>query len=135
MKHEAPKLVFIVDDDPVFTAALSTFLSNQIPNVDIRTFPTGEACMHEMHLNPLVIILDYILNSEFPYAWNGMQVLKKIEHSYPSTNIVIISAQENVEVALDFIRQGAFEYVMKNAKALPTIKDILMDVIDDESTY
>ena len=129
------KLVFIVDDDPIFLKGLSEFLLREIPGLKVKTFATGEACMHEMHLNPMAVVLDYYLNAEFPYAWSGMQVLKKIDDSFPATRIIIMSAQKNVETAIECLRQGAIEYVTKNEKALHAIKDILMNVVDDAIEY
>lgn len=135
MTSSENKLVFIVDDDPVFTKGLEEYLSAEIPGIKTRSFSTGEACLHEMYLNPMVIILDYYLNSEFPYAWNGEEILKKIEGSFPGSKIIIISSQKNVEVAVECLRHGAYEYVTKNEKALPAIKNILLDIIDNGIEY
>jgi two-component system OmpR family response regulator len=135
METNANKLIYIVDDDPVFLKMLQAFLLKEVPGIEIKTFPTGEACMHEMYQNPLAVILDYSLNSEFPYAWNGVQVLKRIDQAFPSANIIIVSSQTKVEVALDCIRQGALEYVMKDEKSFESIKQLLLNLIDDLVEY
>jgi len=135
METTENKLVFIVDDDPVYTKLIHEYLIREVPDVQIKTFPTGEACLHEMFQNPIAIVLDYYLDSEFPYAWTGEQILKKIELSFPSTSVIIISAQESMEVALNCVKQGAREYVIKNEKALSQIKKVLLDIIDDATVY
>ncbi len=135
METSEKKLVFIVDDDPLYSKVMSEFFTKEIPHLEVKLFSTGEACLHEMYLNPVAVILDYYLDSEFEYAWNGIQILKKILLAYPSSNIIIISAQENMETALNCVKQGALEYVIKNEKALWAIKKTLLDVIDDTVEY
>ena len=130
MKNEKEILVFIVDDDPIYLKTLEVFLIKEIPDVSIKTFSTGEACLHEMHLDPDILILDYYLNSEFPYAWDGIQVMKKISWHYPYTTIIMLSSQQNIETAMDSINEGAFEYVIKNEKAFLKIKNTVLNVID-----
>src|SRR5438270_557970 len=70
--------IFIVDDDPLFLKALQLSISGKLPSAEIRIFQTGENCLQQMRLKPDIVILDYYLNSEIPYAWNGMYILKHI---------------------------------------------------------
>ena len=130
MKTTKEILVFIVDDDPVYLKMLEIFLAKEIADIKIKTFPTGEACLHEMHLNPDILILDYYLNSEFPYAWDGIKVMKKISFSYPYTSIIILSAQQSIETAMETISEGAQEYIVKNEKAFPKIKSSIMNLVE-----
>jgi DNA-binding NtrC family response regulator len=124
-------LVFIVDDDAMFCKALENYLKNEISGLAIRSFPNGEACLHEMHLNPDVVLLDYRLDSEFPYAWDGLQVLKKIGQLDPGISVVILSAGENLEIAMDCINTGAVEYVVKNEHAFEKVKKVILNLKDE----
>jgi two-component system OmpR family response regulator len=124
-------MVFIVDDDALFCKALEFYLKNEIPGLTLRVFPNGEACLHEMHLNPDVILLDYRLNSEFPYAWDGLQVLKKISQVDPGISVVILSVGENLEIAMDCINTGAVEYVVKNEHAFEKVKKVILNITDE----
>ena len=130
MKAKKEILVFIVDDDPVYLKMLEIFLVKEISSINIKTFPTGEACLHSMHLNPDILILDYFLNSEFPAAWDGIKVMKKISWNYPHTNIIILSSQQSIETAMDTINEGAQEYIVKNEKAFPKIKNSIMSLVE-----
>ena len=130
MKTKKEILVFIVDDDPGYLKMLEIFLLKEIADIDVKTFPTGEACLHSMHLEPDVLILDYFLNSQFPSAWDGIQVMKKISWNYPHTNIIILSAQQSIDTAMDTINEGAQEYIVKNEKAFPKIKSSIISLVE-----
>ena len=136
MKAKKEILVFIVDDDPVYLKMLEIFLLKEIADINVKIFPTGEACLHSMHLEPDILILDYFLNSQFPSAWDGIQVMKKISWNYPHTNIIILSSQQSIETAMNTINEGAQEYIVKNEKAFPKIKNSIMslvEIINEES--
>jgi DNA-binding NtrC family response regulator len=138
METKRDILVFIVDDDPMFLKVLENWLLKEMPDLKITTFPTGEACLHSMHLRPDIVIIDYYLNSEFPYAWNGIQVLKRINWQYPATSVIIFSSKASVETAMKSIHEGAYEYVDKNEGGLPKIKEIIQGIaenIEVESSY
>lgn len=123
--------VFIVDDDPVYVKMLEHYITKEITGAEVRVFLTGEACIHEMHKRPDVVILDYFLNSEFPDAWNGIKVLKKISWSYPYTNVIMLSSHDSADVAMDSYKRGAYEYVIKDEKAFPRIRNFLMEIGED----
>jgi len=135
METTEKNLVFIVDDNPAYAKMLNTFLLKAIPNLKTKIFSTGEACLHEMYLSPMAIVLDYYLDAKFEYAWNGIQILKKLLSKDPALNVIVISAQENIEIALNCIKEGAIEYIIKNEKTLPEIQKLLLNVIDDAVEY
>jgi DNA-binding NarL/FixJ family response regulator len=121
--------VFIVDDDRVFAEALKHYISD-IENLimDIQIFHTGEECLEHMTSKPDVIILDYYLNSSFPNASNGIDVLKKIKGEYPRTKVLMLSAQDNIEVAMNAMKYGAFDYISKSESAMVKIRNTVSNV-------
>jgi two-component system OmpR family response regulator len=131
METENQIKVFVVDDDPVFCTALEHYLSNEIPGVQIHTFTNGEACLHEISQQPDVILLDYQLDSEFEYAWNGLQILKKLRNIDPDLPVVFLSSQENVETAMECINEGAIDYLVKNQQVFEKVKNILVSAKDE----
>lgn len=126
--------VFLVDDDQMFIEALKHYLSDN-PNIKPRDFLTAEDCLNHLEEGPNVIILDYYLNSTVPNAMNGIEALKKIKATHPHIPIVILSAQDNIEIAMETIKYGAFDYVSKSESALVKIKNIINNVANSsEST-
>ena len=107
--------VFLVDDDIMFLKSLEHHLLQKLRhNFKIKTFPTGEACLKNMEEKPDIVLLDYFLNGQDQQAMNGMHVLEKIKSTHPDTTVIMLSGQDKMEVAIDTMRDGAFDYVVKN---------------------
>lgn len=129
MVQKKEMLVFIVDDDPLFLEALHHYLSAEnINELTIKKFGTGEACLLEMEQKPEIVVLDYYLNSLVPEATNGIEILKKIKSTYPDTLIIVLSSQDSVETAVNILDNGAFEYVSKNESAFLRIENIIKNI-------
>jgi len=122
-----PKKVFIVDDDPMLTEALSDYLTREVQH-DIKSFSTGEACLKCLDENPDVIVLDYYLDTLDKDAANGMQILQHIKTHSPNMNIIMLSSQESYLVAMQTIKKGAEQYVIKDEKAFQKIAKIIQEI-------
>ena len=123
--------VFIVDDDPMYLKILEHSMLSNIDSVAINTFQTGEACLQNLKLKPSIVILDYHLNSEFPYAWNGITILKHIRRISPRTKIIMVSSQDSLSVAIDCMEKGAHDYVSKSRVSLLRINNIVKNIVGD----
>ena len=120
------KKIFVVDDDEMMAQMLSDHLQNN-PLNQISVFHTGEECIKNLHLNPDVIILDYILNSVVPDASNGLQILEQIKKMDKGVHVIMLSSQDEYGKAAQTIVKGALEYVVKNNDAFNRIDHILAD--------
>lgn len=127
--------VFLVDDDNMFIKALKHQLSKEKAPIEISAFPTGEECMQHLHQSPALIVLDYNLNSNYPDAMDGIQVLKKIKCKAPETEVIMLSSQDNIEVAMETLRNGAYDYVTKSEGCFIKIQNIIEHITDDISFY
>ncbi len=116
--------VYLVDDDKVFTTALTNELE-KISGTSIRIFETGEELLKNLAQPPDVVVLDYYLNGTLRQAMNGLQVLKKIKQKEPDTQVIMMSVQDNMEVAVDTIKNGAYDYVIKNDKVFLRAKHVV----------
>ena len=116
--------VFIVDDDDLFLKSLVIqFRAN--PIYEVFTFATGELCVDEIHTIPDLVILDYHLNSIEKNAMNGLKtldIIKKINNDIP---VIIVSAQDKIEVAVSCIHHKAFDYVVKSETAFVRLQKII----------
>lgn len=123
------KTIYLVDDDPIYLASLEIdFL--QHPEFKVRLFGTGEQCMEQLHNLPDIIVLDYYLDSVDPNAMNGMKTLDAIKERNPGIPVIILSAQDKIEVAVDCMHHKAFDYVIKNETAFLRIQKIIMSVFE-----
>ncbi len=108
MKNQKPFKVFIVEDDLWYSSMLEYYLSLN-PDYVITKFDTAKSFLSKLHEKPNVVTLDYSLPD-----MNGDHLLKQIRENSPDTKVIIISGQEDVKVALDLLKKGANEYIVKD---------------------
>ena len=119
--------IFLVDDDAVFLKTLEIeFL--QHGDFAIDTFPSGELCMDNLSKNPDVIILDYHLDGINENAMNGLDTLSKIKDVKPEISVVMLSSQDNIEVAINCMHMKAFDYVVKSETAFLRLQKIITSI-------
>ena len=71
--------IFIVDDEPLLSEMLTDYLKEQYEGFNLKSFPTGEACLQSLDEQPDAVVLDYYLNSKEKNAANGIDILKEIK--------------------------------------------------------
>jgi DNA-binding NtrC family response regulator len=116
--------VFIVDDDDLFLKSL-VIQFKENPIYDVVTFATGELCVDEIHNTPDVVILDYHLNGIEKKAMNGLKTLDIIKKINSNVPVIIVSAQDKIEVAVSCIHHKAFDYVVKSETAFVRLQKII----------
>lgn len=124
MKTSQKLSIYLVDDDTVFATALTGHLE-KTPNVSVRSFETGEHFLENIDGTPDIVILDYYLNGTFPAAMNGLQVLKKLMKVHPKVKVIMLSVQDKMEVAVETIKHGAYDYVIKDDKVFLRAKHVI----------
>lgn len=128
MKTENKVKVFLVDDDELYLKFLKIeFL--QSADFIIETYATGELCVANLQNEPDLIILDYILDNVDKNAMNGIETLDKIIGYNPDIPVIILSAQDKIEVAIDCMHHKATDYVVKSETAYFRLTKIIMNVL------
>src|ERR1043165_3551744 len=126
MDNENIKL-FLVDDDALFLKSLEIeFLAHA--DFTIETYATGELCMKNLSNNPDVIILDYHVDGIVKNAMNGTDTLDKIKAFNPDIPVVMLSAQDKIDVAIDCMHHRAFDYVVKSEPAFMRLQKIITTI-------
>lgn len=114
---ENVRFMFIIDDDPVQTEMIKDYLGERYI-FELKTFQDGESAMKDVvDLKPEIVVLDFHLNANNPKAKNGIEVLKEIKHVSPATKVIMFSAQDNIDIALESMRNGAYDYIIKGETA------------------
>lgn len=116
MRTEDKIKLFLVDDDALFLKSLETEFIHHT-DFTVETFATGELCIENLSRNPDVIILDYHLDGIDKNAMNGIETLDKIKALHPEIPVVMLSSQDQIEVAISCMHHKAFDYVVKSETA------------------
>lgn len=101
------KTIYIVDDEESILKMLTHWCKNQW-GYNVKTFSNGKDFLKSLNENPDLVLLDIMLPDI-----NGNEILSKIKTHEPSLPVIMLSAQGSVEVALESIRLGAFDYFPK----------------------
>ncbi|MGN6476803.1 MAG: response regulator [Flavipsychrobacter sp.] len=127
MATEHSRYIFLVDDEPIQNEMLKDYLSERFL-YNIKTFDNGEEAISNLNLNPEIIVLDFHLNAHKPDAENGVAILKRIKEKSPATQVIMLSGQDKIDVAIDSMKYGAYDYVVKGETAFSRMENILNNV-------
>jgi DNA-binding NtrC family response regulator len=108
MKNRSTFKIFILEDDVWYGSMLQHYLSLN-PDYEVRRFENSATFFGALHDSPQVVTLDYSLPD-----CDGGEALKKIKEINPSTQVIIISGQEDVATAINLLKNGAFDYIVKD---------------------
>lgn len=123
--------VFIVDDNPVYAEALESFLKKSFPAMsNVRKFASGEEAISELDRDPGVIILDYYLNGEQESNENGLEMVKQIRDKKPKANIILLSGQKNINVAIEAAKECECHYIQKDDMAFKKVEHQIKELIE-----
>ena len=99
--------ILIVDDEQEFVQALSERLV--IRDYDVTATYNGKEAIEEIKAyNYDVVILDVRMPGV-----DGIDVLKEIKHYKPLTEIIMLTGHATVETAIEGMKLGAYDYLIK----------------------
>ncbi|MFD2785031.1 sigma-54-dependent transcriptional regulator [Hymenobacter rubripertinctus] len=107
-----PISIFIVEDNAWYGELLEYKLA-QNPDYTIRRFTTAQSCLDNLGDKPDIITLDYSLPDG-----KGDQVLQQIKERLPNVAVIAISGQEDIRTAIGMLRQGAYDYLVKDEETV-----------------
>ena len=122
-------VIFLVDDEPIQNEMLKDYISEHF-DFEIKTFDSGEEAIANMALNPEIIVLDFHLNSHLANAKNGVEVLKAIKEIKPDVHVIMLSGQDKLEVAVDSMKYGAYDYIIKGETAFSRIENVINNILE-----
>lgn len=117
-----------MDDDELFLKSLEIDFLQQA-DFDIETFITGELCIANLSHQPDIVILDYHLDSVDKNAMNGIETLDKIKAFNQDIPVIVLSAQDKIDVAINCMHHKAVDYVVKSETAFIRLQKIITNVL------
>ncbi|HOZ79160.1 MAG TPA: sigma-54 dependent transcriptional regulator [Ferruginibacter sp.] len=114
-----PYKIFIVEDDPWYGEILEYHLSLNEDYL-ITRFTTGKECLANLHKKPDLITIDFSLPD-----FTGDKLYEKIRQTDDSIPVIAISGQEEVAVAVNLLKSGVTDYLVKDENT----KDMLWNAV------
>ena len=119
--------LFIVDDNNLMVAALESFLKTKFgDSLHISTFNDGKSCLEKIDEKTDIVILDYYLKGQ-----NGLEVLKSIKAINPKTEVIMLSSNEDIALAIKTFRAGANDYVIKGYGSWKKITKLVAYIVTE----
>jgi DNA-binding NarL/FixJ family response regulator len=124
VKFSAHPVIFIVDRSQSYRIIIKNIL--QLLNYrNLHTFQYSEEC-YTSAIIPDIIILDHNLGND---KQSGLDFLRRNRSRYPNTCFFFFSSSTNPDIALDSIRWGAIEYILKSKIGLTILIEKLENFV------
>ena len=114
--------IFIIEDNEIYAKTLHYQLSvNPVHQVEV--FSSGKEFLENINRRPDLITLDYRLPD-----MNGIEILRRVQKEIPGTPVIVISGQEDVDTAVGLLKEGIYDYIVKNENTKDRIWNALQHV-------
>ncbi len=100
--------LLLVDDEVPFVETMTKRLKKR--GFDILSAHSGQDALDQLSRHPGIEVV--VLDVKMP-GMDGIQTLEAIKHKYPITEVIMLTGHATVESAIDGMRLGAFDYLMK----------------------
>ena len=110
--------LLLVDDEARFVETLSKRLTAR--GYDVEGALSGPEALARLGARPFDVVL---LDVWMP-GMDGLEVLKQIRRLHPSVRVVLVSGNASITAAVEGIRLGATDYLLKPVE----IEDVMMKV-------
>jgi len=104
---ESKKTVLIVDDEETLVGALSEFLS--LKGYEVETASNSRQALALIHEKSFSIVVSDL---RLP-GMNGVELLEHVMDVDPETVVIIMTGYASVQSAVEALKKGAYDYVVK----------------------
>jgi len=123
MQNGKNPLIFVVEDNQVYNKLVVSYLkSNKFTNVE--SYLTGEEALANLPKKPDIIVQDYLLEK-----MTGIDVLVKAKKISPATEFIFLSGQDSIDIAINSMKYGAYDYIVKDQMALKKLIDKIHKIL------
>ena len=105
---QVPTTVLVADDEEGFAEMLGKRMARR--HITVLTASNGEETLAQLHANPAIDVV--VLDVKMP-DMDGPEVLAEIKRRAPLVEVILLSGHTTVESAIDGMRLGAFDYLVK----------------------
>jgi two-component system, NtrC family, response regulator AtoC len=118
--------IFVVEDDEFYSEVLEYHLSLN-PDVTVTKFTNAHDFLKNLDKNPGTITLDYSLPD-----MAGEDLLRKIKEYNADIPVIIISAQEDIKTAITLLKDGAYDYIVKDVDTKDRIWNAIKNIRENQ---
>ncbi len=116
--------ILVVDDETPVRLMIGSTLERQDYAVHLAS--NGREALEAMGLNAFDLVLTDILMPDV----NGIEIIERIHAQQPDLPVVMVTAVHDINVAIDAMRRGAYDYLLK-----PFERDQLISTVERALNY
>ncbi|WP_299455404.1 sigma-54 dependent transcriptional regulator [uncultured Microscilla sp.] len=116
--------IFVVEDDDWYAKILMYTLSLN-PDYEVIRFKSATEVLASLHLKPSIITLDYSLPDT-----KGAKLLKQLKERLPDVPVVVVSGQEDITTAVSLLKEGAYDYIVKDENTKENLWKVIHHIRD-----
>jgi len=102
--------VLLVDDEAAFVETISKRLTKR--GLEVRTALSGQEALDALAQEGSGKIDVVVLDVKMP-GMDGIETLSAIKQAHPLLEVVMLTGHATVESAIEGMKRGAFDYLMK----------------------
>jgi two-component system, NtrC family, response regulator len=102
--------ILVVDDEKNYLLVMETLLTGA--GYEVLTIDSGEEALEQVRRNDLDLI---ITDMKMP-RMSGIELMEQLKKVYPDLPIIMMTAYGTVEKAVEAMKKGAFDYILKPFK-------------------
>ncbi len=100
--------ILVVDDEPIQRESIAVWLNED--GYTVETVGSGQEAIDRARKSEYVL---YLVDLKMPPGMDGIETMRGIRSLHPDAAIVIITAYATVDTAVQAMKDGAFEYLVK----------------------
>jgi len=126
--------ILLVDDDETFRKAHKRLLNlvnysklnARFEVVDVDSADNAVAGLRDGHFD--CVLLDYVMPGR-----DGLSCLKEVQSLYPDMPIILLTGAGNEQIAVDAMKYGAMDYLMKGNLTLEELERAIVNVVTKQA--
>ena len=126
MQVKKKETIFVVEDDLLYLNLIRKELEKLGYN-NIVSYNSGKEAINNLNVKPDIAMLDYFLEKDY----TGLDVLKVLKKRYPDTQVIFLTASDDVNIAVDTMRNGAYDYIVKGDTAFIRLRHLFKKISEE----
>jgi DNA-binding NtrC family response regulator len=110
--------ILVVDDVLSTLKALETILSQE--GYTVTTTTSGEQAVALMRQHDIDLLLSDVRMTKM----SGLDLLRQVKAEYPDTCVIMMSGHQEIAVAVEAMKEGAFDYLVKPMSRECTVRAV-----------
>ena len=107
MNADREEKILVVDDNPDVLESVSSLISAH--RLSVISCENAKDALDGLHENRIVAVLTDISMPEL----SGLELLEKVHNINPEIPVILMTAYAELDIAIDAIKRGAFDFVTK----------------------